>query len=83
LESGPPLSYPSNDTALVRQRFRAGRIACYAFIIKDDKNTIHSEYGLAAYDSTNNVAEYTAGCNLEYIMKKQKGGSIIQTLNAV
>jgi ribonuclease HI len=36
-----------------------GGIACYAFIIKNEENTIYSEYGLAAYDSTNNVAEYT------------------------
>ena len=26
LEPGPPLSYPSNDTALVRQRSRVGRL---------------------------------------------------------
>lgn len=41
------------------QPYNPGGIACYAFIIKDDKNTIHSEYGLAAHNSTNNVAEYT------------------------
>jgi ribonuclease HI len=35
-------------------------VACYAFIIKKEENTIHREYGLAACDSTNNVAEYTA-----------------------
>jgi ribonuclease HI len=34
--------------------------ACYAFIIKNEENTIYSDYGLAAHDSTNNnVAEYT------------------------
>jgi ribonuclease HI len=32
--------------------------ACYAFIIREDENTIHSEFELATYDSTNNVAEY-------------------------
>src|SRR5215212_7955795 len=37
-----------------------GGIACFAFIIKDGTNTIHRGYGLAANDSTNNVAEYTA-----------------------
>jgi ribonuclease HI len=37
-----------------------GRTACYAFIVKDKENTIQREYGRAAYDSTNNVAEYTA-----------------------
>jgi ribonuclease HI len=36
-----------------------GGITCYAFIIKDDKNTIHRDYGLAEHNSTNNVAEYT------------------------
>jgi len=39
-------------------------LACYAFIIKaNTKQTIHSDYGLAAKpftdDATNNVAEYT------------------------
>ena len=34
--------------------------ACFAFIIKNGHNTIHSEYGFAARNSTNNVAEYTA-----------------------
>ena len=29
------------------------------FHIKNDKDTIHSEYGLEARDSTNNIAEYT------------------------
>jgi ribonuclease HI len=37
-----------------------GGTACFAFVIKKDYNTIHSEYGLAANNSTNNVAEYTA-----------------------
>jgi ribonuclease HI len=38
-----------------------GGTACYAFIIKkEEANTIHREYGLAARNSTNNVAEYTA-----------------------
>jgi ribonuclease HI len=41
------------------QPVNPGGIACYAFIIKDDKNTIYSEYGLAEHNSTNNVAEYT------------------------
>ena len=41
------------------QPFNPGGIACFAFIIKDGINTIHSGYGLAADDSTNNVAEYT------------------------
>jgi len=39
-------------------------IACYAFVIKSDGKTLHSEYGLAvepfSEDATNNVAEYTA-----------------------
>jgi ribonuclease HI len=34
--------------------------ACYAFHNQEwRRNTIHSEYGLAARNSTNNVAEYT------------------------
>jgi ribonuclease HI len=37
-----------------------GGTACFAFIVKNEKgNIIHSEYGLAANNSTNNVAEYT------------------------
>jgi ribonuclease HI len=39
-------------------------IACYAFVVKSDGKTIHSDYGLAAEpfskDATNNVAEYMA-----------------------
>src|SRR5919202_5143907 len=34
--------------------------ACFAFIIKKEENTIYSDYGLVARDSTNNIAEYTA-----------------------
>jgi ribonuclease HI len=37
-----------------------GGTACFAFIIKNEEgNTIHSEYGVAKHNSTNNVAEYT------------------------
>ncbi|MFL6473061.1 MAG: ribonuclease HI [Nitrososphaeraceae archaeon] len=37
-----------------------GGTACFAFIVKNEEgNTIHSEYGLAEQNSTNNVAEYT------------------------
>lgn len=46
------------------QPVNPGGIACYAFIIKRDDDTIHSDYGVAAEpfspESTNNVAEYTA-----------------------
>ncbi len=39
-------------------------IACYAFVVKSDDETIHRGYGVAAepfsQDATNNVAEYTA-----------------------
>jgi hypothetical protein len=35
-----------------------GGTACYSFIVRNEDNTIHSEYGLATHDSTNNVAEY-------------------------
>jgi ribonuclease HI len=41
------------------QPYNPGGTACYAFIIKKEENTMYNEYGLAAYDSTNNVAEYT------------------------
>jgi ribonuclease HI len=42
------------------QPYNPGGTACYAFIIKNEEgNTIHSGYGLAARNSTNNVAEYT------------------------
>lgn len=41
-----------------------GGIACYAFIVKSDGKTLHSDYGVAGEpfspESTNNVAEYTA-----------------------
>ena len=37
-----------------------GGTACFAFIVKNKEgNTIHSECGLVAHNSTNNVAEYT------------------------
>ena len=42
-----------------------GGTACYAFIVKDEENIIYSEYGLAAYDSTNNVAEWLIANNYE------------------
>jgi ribonuclease HI len=46
------------------QPVNPGGIACYAFVVKSDDKTIHSDYGLAAEpfskDATNNVAEYTA-----------------------
>lgn len=39
-------------------------VACYAYVVKEDGSTIHSEYGVAgepfSKESTNNVAEYTA-----------------------
>lgn len=42
------------------QPYNPGGTACYAFIIKNEEgNTIHREYGLAARNSTNNIAEYT------------------------
>ena len=41
-----------------------GGIACYAFVVKKDGETIHSDYGVAgqpfSQDATNNVAEYIA-----------------------
>src|SRR5919197_1441004 len=48
-----------------------GGTACFAFIVNNkEESTIHSEYGLAAYDSTNNVAEYTGIIKaLEWLLK--------------
>jgi ribonuclease HI len=46
------------------QPINPGGIACYAFLVKRNDKTIHSDYGVAGEpftkDSTNNVAEYTA-----------------------
>lgn len=46
------------------QPVNPGGIACYAFVVKRNDETFHSDYGLAAepfsQDATNNVAEYTA-----------------------
>jgi ribonuclease HI len=46
------------------QPVNPGGIACYAFVVKSNGKTIHSDYGVAgepfSKDSTNNVAEYTA-----------------------
>ena len=46
------------------QPVNPGGIACYAFVIRRDGRTIHSNYGIAAEpfskDATNNVAEYMA-----------------------
>src|SRR5919201_206651 len=46
------------------QPINPGGIACYAFVVKRDGKTIHSDYGVAgepfSADSTNNVAEYMA-----------------------
>jgi len=46
------------------QPINPGGIACYAFLVKKEGMTIHSEYGISgepfSEDSTNNVAEYTA-----------------------
>ncbi|MFL6511285.1 MAG: ribonuclease H, partial [Nitrososphaera sp.] len=46
------------------QPINPGGISCFAFLVKSNGRTIHSEYGLAAEpfseNSTNNVAEYTA-----------------------
>jgi ribonuclease HI len=42
------------------QPYNPGGTAWYSFIVKKEDNTIHREYGLAARNSTNNVAEYMA-----------------------
>jgi ribonuclease HI len=46
------------------QPVNPGGIACYAFVIRRDGRSIHSDYGIAAEpfskDATNNVAEYMA-----------------------
>ena len=46
------------------QPVNPGGIACYAFVIRRDGRSSHSDYGIAAEpfskDATNNVAEYMA-----------------------
>jgi ribonuclease HI len=46
------------------QPINPGGISCYAFVVKSDGKTIHTDYGIAgepfSKDSTSNVAEYTA-----------------------
>jgi ribonuclease HI len=46
------------------QPVNPGGIACYAFAVKQDGETVHSDYGVTgepfSLESTNNVAEYTA-----------------------
>jgi ribonuclease HI len=62
------------------QPYNPGGIACYAFVIKKQqpyRQTIHSEYGLAAEPftdyATNNVAEYTGIIKaLEWLIKCKK-----------
>jgi ribonuclease HI len=45
------------------QPVNPGGIACYAFVVKREGRTVHSDYGVASQpfstESTNNVAEYT------------------------
>jgi ribonuclease HI len=46
------------------QPVNPGGIACYAFVVKRNGNTVHNDYGVAGEpflkDSTNNIAEYMA-----------------------
>lgn len=72
-----------------------GGIACYAFLVKRDGATIHSDYGVASEpskDSTNNVAEYTAlvkalewlvasNLNSEQIRIKSDSQLVVKQLN--
>lgn len=64
--------FSSNNSALLIEVYfdglcqpvNPGGIACYAFVVKQDSKTIHSNYGIAgepfSQDMTNNVAEYAA-----------------------
>ena len=62
-----------------------GGIACYAFVVKSDGKTIHSEYGIAgkpfSNDATNNVAEYTALIKaLEWLVANNYGSSKVRII---
>jgi ribonuclease HI len=63
------------------QPINPGGIACYAFVVKSNGKTIHSDYGVAgepfSKDSTNNVAEYTALAKaLEWLVGNKLTGRI-------
>ena len=67
------------------QPVNPGGIACYAFVVKSQGNTIHSSYGIAAEpfskDATNNVAEYTALIKaLEWLVAKNLYSSAIKII---
>jgi len=65
------------------QPINPGGIACYAFLVKRDEKTVHTEYGIAckpfSADSTNNVAEYTALVKaLEWlVLHKLNSGKVV------
>lgn len=62
-----------------------GGIPCYAFIVKVEGKTIHSDYGIAgepfSKDSTNNVAEYTAFVKaLQWLLANNLGSSRVEIM---
>src|ERR671931_2200478 len=67
----PPITNIQVNFDGLCQPCNPGGTACFAFIVNNkEESTIHSEYGLAAYDSTNNVAEYTGTIKaLEWLLK--------------
>ena len=66
----PPITNIQVNFDGLCQPCNPGGTACFAFIIRDDKETIYRDYRVGAYDSTNNVAEYTGIIKaLEWLLK--------------
>jgi len=67
------------------QPVNPGGIACYAFVVKKDGKTIHSDFGVAgepfSNDATNNVAEYTALIKaLEWLVANNFSSSKVEVI---
>jgi ribonuclease HI len=67
------------------QPVNPGGIACYAFVVKKDGKTIHSDFGVAgepfSNDATNNVAEYTALIKaLEWLVANNFSSSMVEVI---
>ncbi len=65
------------------QPINPGGIACFAFLVKSDGRTVHTEYGVAAEpfseNSTNNVAEYTALTKaLQWLLANDLGSTKVE-----
>jgi len=67
------------------QPVNPGGIACYAFVVKKDGKSIHSDIGVAgepfSNDATNNVAEYTALIKaLEWLVANNFSSSKVEVI---